>query len=35
MAQKAREENDALAARLQALEAKLGMAASASDSRAD
>lgn len=36
MAQKAREENDALAARIQALEAKLGIdAASASDSRAD
>lgn len=36
MAQKAREENDALSARLQALEAKLGVAtASASDSRAD
>jgi len=34
MAQKAREENDALSARLQALEAKLG-GASASDSRAD
>jgi hypothetical protein len=36
MAQKAREENDALAARLQALEARLGGGApSASDSRAD
>lgn len=36
MAQKAREENDALAARLQALEEKLGGGgASASDSRAD
>ena len=35
MAQKAREENDALAARLSALESKLGGAASASDSRAD
>ncbi len=35
MAQKAREENDALAARLQALEAKLGGGQSASDSRAD
>jgi BMFP domain-containing protein YqiC len=34
MAQKAREENDSLAARLQALEARLG-GASASDSRAD
>lgn len=34
MAQKAREENDALSARLQALEAKLG-GTSASDSRAD
>ena len=36
MAQKAREENDALGARLQALEARLGGSAqSASDSRAD
>jgi BMFP domain-containing protein YqiC len=35
MAQKAREENDALSARLQALEAKLGGGNSASDSRAD
>ena len=36
MAQKAREENDALSARLQALEARLGGGtASASDSRAD
>jgi BMFP domain-containing protein YqiC len=35
MAQKAREENDALSARLQALEAKLGGTGSASDSRAD
>ena len=35
MAQKARDENDALAARLAALEAKLGGTASASDSRAD
>ena len=36
MAQKAREENDALAARLSALEARLGgETASASDSRAD
>jgi BMFP domain-containing protein YqiC len=36
MAQKAREENDALAARLAALEARLGgETASASDSRAD
>jgi len=35
MAQKAREENDALSARLQALEAKLGGGSSASDSRAD
>ncbi|WP_373505599.1 accessory factor UbiK family protein [Aestuariivirga sp.] len=36
MAQKAREENDALASRLAALELKLGMAAeSASDTRAD
>jgi BMFP domain-containing protein YqiC len=34
MAQKAREENDALAARLAALEARLG-GQSASDSRAD
>lgn len=34
MAQKAREENDALAARIAALEAKLGLQ-SASDSRAD
>jgi hypothetical protein len=34
MAQKAREENDALGARLQALEARLG-GQSASDSRAD
>ena len=36
MAQKAREENDVLSARLQALEARLGIEmASASDSRAD
>jgi BMFP domain-containing protein YqiC len=36
MAQKAREENDALAARLAALEARLGtVAESASDTRAD
>ena len=35
MAQKAREENDALAARLDALELKLGGSTSASDSRAD
>ncbi len=35
MAQKAREENDALSARLQALEAKFGGGSSASDSRAD
>ncbi len=36
MAQKARDENDTLAARLAALEAKLGVGtASASDSRAD
>ena len=36
MAQKAREENDALAARLAALEAKLGVTSeSASDTRAD
>ena len=34
MAQKAREENEALSARIQALEAKLGLA-SPSDSRAD
>lgn len=34
MAQKAREENDALSARLAALEAKLGAASSPSDSRA-
>ena len=35
MAQKARDENDALSARLAALEAKLGAAPSPSDSRAD
>ena len=35
MAQKAREENDALSARLQALESKFGGGTSASDSRAD
>lgn len=35
MAQKAREENDALAARLDALELKLGGSTPASDSRAD
>ncbi len=35
MAQKAREENEALAARLAALEARLGSADSASEKRAD
>lgn len=35
MAQKAREENEALAARIAALEAKLGVAPSASEDRAD